>query len=290
MPKVTEVIDPPEQEVEAEESVESIESEPPAESTEDDKHEIASEDEPDDKESEPDDVVVTIGDEQPQEQDRAPEWVRDLRKANREKDKLIRELKDKLQGQTPDAPKLGKKPTLEEFDFDADKFEAALEKWYDTKKLHEDAERKAKEKQEAADREWQDRLKSYSKSKSGLKVSDYDDAEFVVQETMNQTQQGIIIQGSDNPALIVYALGKNPAKLKELSSISDPVKFAFAIAKLEGQVKMSNKKPSPPPPEKRVSGAAPTSGLDSVLERLRADAEKSGDYSKVIAYKKNKRA
>jgi hypothetical protein len=88
----------------------------------------------------------------------------------------------------------------------------------------------------------------------------------------------------------VYALGKNPKKLKELASITDPVKFAFAIAKLETQLKVSNKKPAPPP-EKVVGGTAPIRGaVDSTLERLRADAERTGDYSKVFAYRKQKRA
>jgi hypothetical protein len=53
---------------------------------------------------------------------------------------------------------------------------------------------------------------------------------------------------------------------------------------------VSNKKPAPPP-EKVVGGTAPIRGaVDSTLERLRADAERTGDYSKVFAYRKQKRA
>ena len=49
------------------------------------------------QQEEPGGLVITLGDEDPQqeeEQARAPEWVRELRKANREKDKRIRELGD----------------------------------------------------------------------------------------------------------------------------------------------------------------------------------------------------
>ena len=105
---------------------------------------------------------------------------------------------------------------------------------------------------------------------------------------LNITQQGIVLQGAENPALVVYALGKNPSKAKELSSITDPVKFAFAVSKLESQLKVSNRK-SAPPPEKVLSGTGRASAVDSTLERLRADAEKTGDYTKVTAYKRQKK-
>jgi len=39
-----------------------------------------------------------------------------------------------------------------------------------------------------------------------------------------------------------------------------------------------------------LKGKAPKSGaVDSNLERLRAEAERTGDYTKVIAYKNQKR-
>jgi len=142
---------------------------------------------------------------------------------------------------------------------------------------------------EKQQQEWQAKLQGYGKAKAELKVKDYDDAEGIVQESFNTTQQGVILQGADNPALLVYALGKNPKKAKELASISDPVKFAFAVAKLETQLKVTNRKAAPPP-EKTVQGTGRISGsVDSTLDRLRADAEKSGDYSKVFAYKQQKR-
>jgi hypothetical protein len=101
-------------------------------------------------------------------------------------------------------------------------------------------------------------------------------------------QQGMIVQGADNAALVVYALGKNPKKAKELASITDPVKFAFAVAKLETQLKISNRK-AQTSPERKISGTGrPSGAVDSTLDRLRADAEKTGDYSKVFQYKKQK--
>ncbi len=245
-----------------------------------------------------DEVVVTIGEEAPPTEEeeqhaKAPEWVRELRKTSREDKRRIRELEEKLKSTsaTEHNPvvKLGKKPTLEEHDYDTEKFESSLAKWYEDKRKSDEqaaiAEAAAKKQQEA----WQAKLDSYGKAKTSLKVKDFEDAEIVTQDVLSVTQQGIILQGSENPALVVYALGKNPKKAKELASETDPVKFAFAVAKLETQLKVTNRK-APPPPEKTVHGSGGTSGaVDSTLDRLRADAEKTGDYSKVLQYKRQKK-
>jgi len=243
-----------------------------------------------------DEVVVTIGEETPpteeEEAARAPEWVRELRKSHRELQRKNRELEEQLKGKgTETKPvQLGQKPTLEACDYDAEKYEAELAKWYEQKRQADEQAAKAEAEAKAANDAWQAKLSSYSKAKTELKVKDFDDAEAAVQETLSSTQQGIILQAAENPALLVYALGKNPKKAKELASITDPVKYAFAVAKLETQLKVTNRKAAPPP-EKTVRGTGPTSGaVDSQLERLRADAERTGDYSKVMAYKRQKRS
>jgi hypothetical protein len=243
--------------------------------------------------AEPDEITVTIGDE-PVEEDKeaAPEWVRDLRKKNREDQKRIRELEAKLaQQQAPQAAAApSKKPELEDFDYDTSKYEASLSDWFDKKRRYEEQLSQAKRQEEQAQESWQSKLEGYAQARTSLKVKDFEDAESTVAEMLNITQQGVVIQGAENPALVIYALGKNPKKAKELASIDDPVKFAFAIAKLETQLKVTGKR-TPPPPEKTVGGTAPIRGaIDSNLERLRQDAERTGDYSKVYAYKKQKKA
>ena len=172
------------------------------------------------------------------------------------------------QDQAPKTPEIGKKPTLEDFDYDAEKFEASLAQWFERKRQVDEQAAKVQADIEKQQQEWQAKLEGYGKAKAELKVRDYDDAESLVQESFNVTQQGVILQGADNPALLVYALGKNPKKAKELASISDPVKFAFAIAKLETQLKVTNRKAAPPP-EKTVQGTGRVSGtVDSTLDRL----------------------
>jgi len=250
---------------------------------------------PEDEEGESDEVIVSIGEEAPppEEQTHAPEWVRELRKTNRELQRQNRELQGKLQStaQTETKPVvLGKKPSLEEHDYDADKFEAALADWFERKRQADDVNTRQEAEVMTQQKAWQAKLDGYGKAKAELRVKDFEDAEAVAQELFNITQQGVVLQGADNPALVIYALGKNPKKAKELSDIKDPVKFAFAVAKLEKELKVTNRRAAPPP-ERVVSGTGRSSGaVDSTLERLRADAERTGNMTKVIQYKAQKRA
>lgn len=289
-------VDDLEQGAQAEDDLEEVDGEDEGSEADADEEASAAGDEGEGDEA--DSVVVTIGDESPasEEEDdaRAPGWVRELRKQHREEKRRNRELQqklDQLSGATAPRPiELPKKPTLESVDYDTDRFESELEKWHEQKRKHEELLNSAKSEQEAAQREWQGKLDSYNKAKTGLKVRDYEDAEMFVQDTFSTTQQGMILQGAENAALLVYALGKNHNRAKELASIKDPVKFAFAVARLETQLKVTERK-AKPAPEKAVTGTGRISGsVDSNLERLRAEAAKTGDYSKVFQYKKQKRS
>lgn len=241
-----------------------------------------------------DEVTVSIGDEAPppDETERAPEWVRDLRRQHRELQKKVREYEAREQQAAPAGPKqVGPKPRLEDHDYDTDKYETALDAWHRTKVEAEKAASEAQARADAEARAWQAKLDSYDKDKAELKVRDYDDAEFTVQQALNVTQQGVVLQGAENPALVVYALGKNPKKVKELAAITDPVKFAFAVAKLEAQLKVTPRTKPPAPERATPVGTAPVSGTaDSTLERLREEAARTGDMTKVIRYKQQLKA
>lgn len=246
-----------------------------------------------DDETQDDDVIVSIGEEAPpqEEQTHAPGWVKELRKANREKEKRIRELESKL-NQTPERKPvvLGVKPRLEEHDYDADKYEAALTDWFERKRHADTEAQQHQQAEQAQQRAWQDKLDGYGKAKAELRVRDFEDAEAVAQEVFNVTQQGIMLQGADNPALVIYALGKNPKKAADLAKIEDPVKFAFAVAKLEKELKVTNRKAAPAP-ERTINSTGRVSGaVDSTLERLREEASRTGNMTKVIRYKAQKRA
>lgn len=288
------------EEIDEETIADAFEVEEPEAELEDETEEV-SDIEDGDTEAEADDaddgfVAVTIGEESPppedEEAERAPEWVRDLRKQYREEKRRNKELQEQL-AKTTGATKvaeLGEKPTLEKSDYDTDRYEKELAGWYERKRKHDEVEAARQAEAKAADQEWKHKLEGYQSAKATLKVRDYDEAEDVVQDSFTVTQQGMILQGAENPALLVYALGKNPKRAKELASIKDPVKFAFAVARLETQLKVTKRKASSKP-DPKITGTGRVSGaVDSTLERLRAEAERTGDYSKVFQYKRQKRS
>jgi hypothetical protein len=245
---------------------------------------------------EQEELVVSIGNEEPEpepEANKAPEWVKDLRRQNREYQKRIRQLERNtqaqapVQGETVSAPP--KKPTLADVDYDTGAYEAKLDQWYTAKAEYE---RQASERQRAEQSvkaTWEAKIATYNAAKASLSAQDYEDAEAVIADTLSVTQQGIILDGAEKPALLIYALGKNPKKAAELAAITNPVAFAAAIGRLEASLKVTSRKPSAAP-ETIVSGNAPRSGaIDSTLERLREDAAKTGDMTKVMAYKRQQK-
>jgi hypothetical protein len=240
-------------------------------------------------------IVVSIGNEEPQpdpvaeQTQQAPEWVKELRKQNREYQKRIRQLERNTQapapqGETTTAPP--KKPTLADVDYDTGAYEAKLDDWYKAKAAYDQKANERQREQDAVKGAWEAKISGYNTAKAELKARDFDDAEAVIADTLSVTQQGIILDGAEKPALLIYALGKNPKKAAELAAIQNPVAFAAAIGRLEASLKVTSRKPSAAP-EQIPSGNAPKSGsVDNTLERLREEAGKTGDFTKVMAYKR----
>lgn len=235
-----------------------------------------------------DEFSVSIG-EEPEEEPHgpAPAWVKEMRKQNRELKKKLRQLEQAPPAQPLDpAVELGEKPTLEKAEYDTKKYEEDLAAWYKRKLAIDERAARVKAQAEEQQRKWNERLGSYERAKIVLGADDFDDAETVVKEHLDVVQQGILVHGAKNSALLVYALGKNPSKAQALGAIKDPVEFAFAAARLEAQLKVSEKKPTVPPENRVVGSGRPSISSDATLERLRAEAEKTGDHTKVVDYKR----
>lgn len=252
------------------------------------------------------DVFITLGDAPPpgaadedeDEDESAPAWVKEVRQTNRELNRKLREqelelkqLKAPKPQQEPDAPTLGTKPTLESSDYDEEAFEAALTKWHDDKRKVEDHQASIKRKQEEREAENQKVLESYQEASKKLKVPDFKEAEQMVSITLSDVQKALILEGSSNPATLVYALGNAPEKLKELAAITNPLKFTIAFAKLEEKIKVTKRtdKPGPESSIPKTGGTSRVGGMDKTLERLEAEAEKTGDRTKIVAYKRSLR-
>ena len=285
-----------EQEEQIEVLEDEIEAEEVDETVDDDQVEDDVDLDGEEQEAEEDSVEITLDDESltsENEDQSAPKWAKDLRKMHREDQKEKRRLKQELdelkQGKVETPEPVMKKPTLEAFDYDTEKFEGELSRYYQQQRKAEENKAQQDAEQKKVEQEYKAQLDNYEKSKKSLGVKDYDDAEHVVLENFSVQQQNIILNGSDDAALAVYAIGKSDQRTKDLSSIKDPVKFAFAVAKLEGKLKVSKRKATTSP-ERKVTGSGKKSGVDSTLERLEAESLKTNDRSKIVAYKTKLRA
>lgn len=225
------------------------------------------------------------------QQPRESKTFQEIRKmangALKDKRRLERELEE-LRAKLPKPePTLGPKPTLDQYDYDETRFSEAYDNWMEQKAAMDRADQQKLDAQRREQEEIENFKKTYQKRAESLGVSDFKEAESEVGGMLNQTQSGLLMRGADDPAALVYALSKSPAKLIELSHITDPVKFTVAVAKLE--IALSARKTSRPAPEPRVSSERSATGhsaASSQLEKLREEAARSGDYSKVVAYKK----
>ena len=249
-------------------------------------------------EAEADEVVVTIGDEPAPEEEEIPAtaapWIKDLRKRNQETVKENRELKKKLEAlqaaPAEQAVQLSEKPTLETCEYDTDRFEQELTQWHERKREHAEQERKKQEAGAKAQAEWQEKVNAYEKAKAAIKVPDMAEAEADAFEFLSVTQRGVALDAVDNPALVIYALGKNPKRLQALAAISNPIKFAVALRDLEKDMKVTPRKTAPLPESTVRGNARVSAGVDSTLERLRAEADRTGDRTKVVAYMRQQQA
>lgn len=241
-------------------------------------------------EDEEDSFSVDIEDDGAPDDNAAPRWVKDLRKTAKENKRTIRELSAQLQyansqlqqrQQMPRAPK----PTLESCNFNPNKYEQELANWVQYEGQARAQEHAAQQYRNAEFAGWMKKLEQYDEKKSALRVKDFPQTEELARQALSVVQQGIIVQGAENPAMLVYALGKNPHKMAELARIQDPVSFAFAVAKMETKLKV-NKRAGAPAPERKVSGTASVTG--KTLDRLRKEAERTGDYTKVLDFKRRK--
>lgn len=243
-------------------------------------------------EEEPDDGSAS----QPKDQKDNVAWTR-MRKAEAAEKKArerIAELERKLQPSEDEAP--GDKPTLESCGWDEEAKDKALLEWND--KIQRKAARDAQRAQQQAQAKAEADAKA-AKLEEGYKASKaewaprvgakpYEVAEKAVASALGVDAQDILMKVAKKPAMVVYALGTRPALLEEFAKETDRDMFVARLKDMEASIKVKKKGTPPPPPDRRITGSGGSAG-GSTLEKLREDAAKSGDYSKVDAFKRKQR-
>ena len=204
----------------------------------------------------------------------APEWVKQLRKENRELKKQLKQTP-----QQPQVAQLREKPTIEEHDFDSAAYADDLEQWLNEKAQYDEVVNTQKAKYEAIDNRY-----FASVDKMRKIAPDYDDVEETVISTLSLDKQGLLKVGIEDGAKLVYALGKSPNKLAELEQL-DPVSFVKQLGIMEFQMSQKSRNPNKPQPKQHeLTGAA--GGGDSKLAKLEAEAAKTGDRTAIREYRK----
>jgi hypothetical protein len=220
----------------------------------------------------------------PEEQPDDNSTIRHLREKLKEKDARVRELERSVPQKKVD---VGEKPTFESCGFDEEAYEKEITSWQQRKSEAEAEERKANEANAEVEKEWQQDVASFAEKKAKLAsaVPDLDDLQATVESSLDLIQQAVMVKAANDPALLMVALARNPDKLAELAKIKDPIKLASAIARMEGGVRMVTKRKAPPPDRAQSGSAAVVSDSDKQMEKLEAEAERTKDRSKLIAYK-----
>lgn len=237
-----------------------------------------------------DELTITLeGDEKPPEEEEPgtlPSWVRDLRVENRKKEKRIRDLERRLSEKTPAEVEVfaGPEPTFESCNYDAAEYKKKLLEWQEkdlSVKAKQAEKQKAAEAQQAS---WQKRIVDVDSATKALRISGADEAKEAFESGLSELQQALIMSGPEDAkqsAMLRHVIGANPAIAKKLAAIQDPVKFAWAAAKLEDKMKQTRKTAAPVPERRLSSGAVGTAAVDSAIEAARKRAEKTGDRSEV---------
>lgn len=280
-------------EIEPGESDDENDSESESESDDEDDGDSESDEQEDDEDS--DEIYLSFGEEEPVEREDSPP-LRQLRKEfsriKKENRDLKRQQREREQQQSsPSVEDVGPEPTLESCDWDEAVFKQKLLEHQKAVDKIESEKQQQREKQQADEEAWNRKLERYESQRSRIANEDYEMVEDLVNQKLSPAQRSLIIHSSENPSAVFFALGKSPEELERIAKIQDdPIAFAFEVGLFQSkkEAKVVKKGKKAPPPEKRVRGSAPRPQAgDSKLDRLRAKAERTGDYTEVYRYKQS---
>ncbi|VAW38946.1 hypothetical protein MNBD_GAMMA01-1334 [hydrothermal vent metagenome] len=129
---------------------------------------------------------------------------------------------------------------------------------------------------------------------SKLGVTDYEAVESVAIDIMGEDAAKVIVTTSDVSDKILYHLGlkANKAKAEQIRSLIDsqqPGKVMMILGNIEEIVKRKPKTKNAPDPESKLPGGSTVTGIDAKIDKAREDAARTGDMSKLMALKKEKK-
>jgi len=214
--------------------------------------------------------------------------IRQMRDALRKKDAELAELR---KATAPKPVEVGPKPTLEGCDYDEERFEQELTTWHAEKRKADESAEEQRKQQEAANATWQEASNRFHARAAEIAAPDFDDAKETIDKALTPRMSPVILKAARDPAVFVLAMHRNPAKLAELAKAKDAIELAAAVARMEGGIKVNQRKaPAPDKPLNGSTGAATATTYEKQLAKLEAEADKTGDRTKVVAFKRDQKA
>lgn len=218
-----------------------------------------------------------------------PHLVAQLRQADKLKTQRIRELEHRLA-----APVITrtKKPDLyDDCEGDPDRYETALFAWRDNEAKADEAERAPVAQANQQAQEFEQTRLTYKANAEKLGKPDFADAEAKVIDGLDMAQQSTILMAAKAPAKFIYALGRSPNRLAQLSLITNPIKLAAEVARIEGARTMPRKDPPNIDTPIRGSARLSTQSGDAKADQLIDKAAKNGgDVTALLDHNRAKRA
>jgi len=207
-------------------------------------------------------------------QTRISKLTRQRREAEEEADRLKRENELLKQSQPITAPK------LEDFDYDDDKYNAAVQSYQDSRQrtiAREVATETAQQfnqsqQREEVDQKLEAKARAHYERAGELKVSDYESAEDVVIERLGTTAVSELIGTLDKSAAVLYHLGKNPGTLEEIASLltENPLRAAMRLGAIESKLVVRPRLSNTPNPDDPLPGGSPGgSDIESQIDKAR---------------------
>jgi hypothetical protein len=232
-------------------------------------------------------TVIAFADENDDEAEQTP-LVKRLRQQLRDRDRRLSQMRRApSSGDADPEPTVPARPrSVADFDYDEERFNEALDQHLAAKDDHSAwKQREEKRKGQRSEQE-AEQARQIEQQRKALGVGDYEAKAGLVRERFTDAQMSILISGADNPAQVIYALGRSESRLDMLAGEENLAKFAVMLGKMEKDIKVTKK--NAPAPETRVRGATGSisvAGSDKRLEQLEKEADKTGDRSKLIAYR-----
>lgn len=208
--------------------------------------------------------------------------IRGLRERNRELNERLKAVEAQKQ---PEQIEVGEEPTLEGCDYDEDRFKSEWSAYQARKAKADEQERKRQADREAQAKVWQQVETDYAADKASLNIPNFDEAEAEVAAVLPESHRALLLKSGKGAALVA-ALSQSPKTLEELSKL-DPADAAMMIGELRSKVQM--KKRARPNVDRPVKGNAASTSADKELERLEKEAERTGNRTPLIAYKRKLR-